>query len=94
MKNVIDELKASFVLTRQEIERIKLYVVKKHPENSSKENAYILSRTMNEIIDRNLDGINIKEKNNIKKTILRSTILKDKENILKWDIFKAYMIET
>ncbi|MBU3144035.1 glucosaminidase domain-containing protein [Clostridium sp. CF012] len=94
MKNVIDELKASFVLTRQEIERIKLYVVKKYPNNSSKENASILSMTVYEIIDKNLEGINRQQKQNIKKAIMQTTILKDKENILKWDVFSAYIIES
>ncbi|MBZ9686347.1 glucosaminidase domain-containing protein [Clostridium estertheticum] len=94
MKNVIDELKASFVLKSKEIERIKLYVVKKYPNNSSKENASILSKTMYEIIDKNLEGINTKQKQNIKRNIMKSTILKDKENILKWDVFNAYIIES
>lgn len=93
MKNVIDELKASTVLTRHEIERIKLYVVKKYPNNSSKENASILSRTMYEILDKNLEGIDRQQKQNIKKNIMQSTILKDKENILKWDVFSAYIIQ-
>ncbi|MBZ9622547.1 glucosaminidase domain-containing protein [Clostridium sp. FP2] len=94
MKNVIDELKGSFVLTRQEIEKIKLYVVKKYPNNSSKENASILSRTMYEIIDKNLEGINREDKQNIKRNIMQSTILKNKDNILKSDVFNAFIIES
>lgn len=89
MKNIIDELKASSVLTKEEIERIKLYVKKKYPNNSSKENALILSSTIYQIIDRNLEGINVENKQNIKKSILQSTILNDKRDILKWDIFHA-----
>ncbi len=94
MKNAIDELKASPVLTRQEIERIKLYILKKYPNNSSKENAAILSRTVYEILDKNLEGINGQQRQNIKKAIMQSTILKDKENILKWDVFSAYIAES
>jgi len=94
MKNVIYELKSSFVLTRQEIERIKLFVAKKYPNNSSKQNALILARTMYEIIDKNLEGINKEQKQNIRKSIIQSTILKDKENILKWDVFNAYIIKS
>ena len=93
MKNVIDELKASSVLTKEEIERIKLYIKKKYPNNSSKENALILSRTIYGIIDKNLEGINGEEKQNIRKNIIQSTILKDKKNILKWDVFNAYITE-
>lgn len=93
MKNVIDELKASSVLTKEEIERIKLYIKKKYPNNSSKENSLILSRAIYGIIDNNLEGINGKEKQNIKKNIIQSTILKDKKNILKLDVFNAYITE-
>lgn len=93
MNNVIDELKASSVLTKQEIERIKLYVKKKYPNNSSKENAVILSSTIYEIIDSNLGGINVEEKQNIKKSIIQNTILKDKKDILKWDVFNAMTTE-
>jgi putative ABC transport system permease protein len=89
MNNAIDELKTSSVLTKQEIERIKLYVKKKYPNNSSKENAVILSSTIYEIIDSNLEGINIEEKKNIKKNIIQNTILKDKKDILKLDVFNA-----
>jgi putative ABC transport system permease protein len=93
MKNVIEELKASSVLTREEIERIKLYINKKYPNNSSKENASILSRTIYGIVDNNLEGINGEKKQNIKKNIIQNTILNDKKNILKWDVFKAYINE-
>jgi len=93
MKNVIDELKASSVLTKEEIERIKLYINKKYPSNSSKENALILSRTIHGIIDNNLEGINGDDKQNIRKNVIQSTILKDKKNIFKWDVFNAYIAE-
>lgn len=93
MKKVIDELKASSVLTKEEIERIKAYIVKKYPNNSSKENALILSKTIYGIIDNNLGSINGEEKKKIRKNVIRGTILKDKDNILKWDIFKAYIVE-
>jgi putative ABC transport system permease protein len=93
MKNIIDELKTSSVLTKQEIERIKLYVKKKYPNNSSKENALILSSTIYQIIDNNLEGINVENKQNIKKNILQSTILNDKKSILKWDVFHACTTE-
>ena len=93
MKKVIDELKASSVLTKEEIERIKAYIVKKYPNNSSKENALILSKTIYGIIDNNLGSINGEEKKKIRKNVIRGTILKDKENILKWDIFNAYIVE-
>ena len=93
MKNVIDELKASFVLTKEEIERIKLYIKRKYPNNSPKESAAILSRAIYGIIDNNLEGVNGEEKQNIKKNIIQSTILKDKVNILKWDVFNAYITE-
>ena len=93
MKNVINELKASSILTKEEIERIKLYINKKYPNNSSKENALILSRAIYGIIDNNLVGINGEVKQNIKRNIIQSTIIKDKKNILKWDVFNAYIIE-
>lgn len=93
MKNVIDELKATFILTKEEIERIKLYVVKKYPNNSSKENANILSTTIYGILDKSLQGINRQQRQNIKKSIIRSTILKEKKNILKWDVFNACISE-
>ena len=93
MKNVIAELKASSVLTKEEIERIKLYINKKYPSNSSKENALILSRTIYGIIDNNLDGINGEVKQNIRKNIIQSTILKEKKDIFKWDVFNAYIAE-
>lgn len=93
MNNVIDELKTSSVLTKEEIERIKLYIKKKYLNNSSKENSLILSRAIYEIIDNNLEGINREEKQNIRKNIIKSTILKDKINILKFDIFNAYITE-
>jgi putative ABC transport system permease protein len=94
MKNIIDELKASYVLTKDEIERIKLYVIKKYPNNSSKENAMILSKTIYGVIDRNLEGISGEEKRNIRKNIITSSILKNKKNILKWDVFDAYITES
>ena len=59
MKKVIDELKTSSVLTKEEIERIKSYVKKKYPTNSAKENAVVLSSTIYEIIDSNLEGISV-----------------------------------
>ena len=93
MKKVIDELKASSVLTKEEIERIKLYVNKKYPNNSSKENAVVLSNTIYGIIDSSLEGITAKEKQNIRKSIIQSTILNDKKDILKWDVFKALTTE-
>ena len=69
MKNVIDELKASSVLTKEEIERIKLYVVKKYPNNSFKENALILSKTIYRIIDNNLVGVDSEYHQIIKKIL-------------------------
>ncbi|MGH4123542.1 MAG: hypothetical protein ACREV6_11515 [Clostridium sp.] len=93
MKNVIDELKASSVLTKEEIQRIKSYVVKKYPDNSSEQNASILSRTIHEILDKSLEGIDGEVKQNIKQNIIKSTILKDNKDILKWDIFNAYTDE-
>ena len=93
MKKVIDELKTSSVLTKEEIDRIKSYVKKKYPNNSSKENAVVLSSTIYEIIDSNLDGITVEEKQHIKKNIIKNTILKDKKDILKWDVFNALTIQ-
>lgn len=93
MKNIIENLKVSSVITKEEIERIKLYVKKKYPNNSSKENALILSNTIYQIIDCNLEGINVENKQNIKRNILQSTILSDKKSILKWDIFNACTTE-
>ncbi|MCB2289345.1 hypothetical protein LGK97_06145 [Clostridium sp. CS001] len=93
MKNVIENLKVSSVITKEEIERIKLYVKKKYPNNSSKENAIILSNTIYQIIDCNLEGINVENKQNIKRNILQSTILSDKKSILKWDVFNACTTE-
>jgi putative ABC transport system permease protein len=93
MKKVIDELKTSSVLTKEEIERIKSYVKKKYPANSAKENAVVLSSTIYEIIDSNLEGITLEEKQNIKKNIIKNTILKDKKDILKWDIFNELTTE-
>jgi putative ABC transport system permease protein len=93
MKKVIDELKTSSVLTKEEIERIKSYVKKKYPDNSAKENAVVLSSTIYEIIDSNLEGITVEEKRNIKKNIIKNTILKDKKEILKWDVFNVLTTE-
>ena len=93
MKKVIDELKTSSVLTKEEIDRIKSYVKKKYPANSAKENAVVLSSTIYEIIDSNLEGISVEEKQNIKKNIIKNTILKNKKDILKWDIFNELTTE-
>lgn len=93
MNNVINELKVSSILTKEEIERIKLYINKKYPDNSSKENAAILSRTMYGVIDKNLEGLSEDEKQNIKRNIIGSTILKSKKNIFKLDVFDAYITE-
>ena len=93
MKKVIDELKTSSVLTKEEIERIKLYVKKKYPDNSAKENAVVLSSTIYEIVDSNLEGITVEEKQQIKKNIIKNTILMDKKDILKWDVFNALTTE-
>jgi len=93
MKKVIDELKTSFVLTKEEIERIKAYVKKKYPSNSVKENAIVLSSTIYDIIDSKLEGISGEEKQHIKKSIIKNTILNDKKDILKWDIFNALTTE-
>jgi putative ABC transport system permease protein len=89
MQSIIEELKASSVLKKEEIEKIKLYIKKKYPDNSSKENAVILSKTIYGILDSNLDGINGEDKENIKKTIIQDTILKDKKDIFRFDIFNA-----
>jgi putative ABC transport system permease protein len=94
MKNVIDELKASYVLTKDEIERIKKYIIKKYPKNSSKANAMILSNTIYGVIDKSLEGISGDEKRNIRKNIVKSSILKNTKNILKWDVFDAYITES
>lgn len=93
MKNVISELKASSILTKEEIERIKLYINKKYPNNSSKENASVLSKAIYGIIDKNLVGITGEAKKNIKRNIIQNTILRDKKNIFKWDVFNAFIIE-
>lgn len=93
MKNVINELKVTSILTEEEIERIKLYVNKKYPNNSLKANAVILSRTMYGVIDKNLEGLSEDDKQNIRRNVIESTILKSKKNIFKLDVFDAYITE-
>lgn len=93
MNNVLSELDKIKVLDKSDIVNIKSYIYKKYPENAEKENAIILSDTVNKIIYNKLEGLPEHLKLSVKKNVVKNTLCKDKISITLRDIFETCIAE-
>ncbi|WP_315121725.1 hypothetical protein [uncultured Clostridium sp.] len=93
MNNVLSELDKIKVLDKSDIVNIKSYICKKYPKNAEKENAIILSDTVNKIIYNKLEGLPEHLKLSVKNNVVKNTLCKDKIAITLRDIFETCIAE-
>ncbi|WP_125153070.1 hypothetical protein [Clostridium rectalis] len=89
----IENLKSKKILDENDIKKLKNYIDIKFKNSTSKEQATILSNTINNIIVNSFKGINNNVKNNLRKSIIKNTLLKNKNAISMYDIFYAISSE-
>ncbi|MBU5591921.1 hypothetical protein KQI89_09090 [Clostridium sp. MSJ-4] len=93
MKKVLDELNKIKVLDKSDIVNIRSYINDKYPENAEKENAIILSDTVDKIIYKRLEGLPDNIKFSVKNHVIKNTLGKDKILITLCDIFQTCITE-
>ena len=89
METIIRQLKQWLVLSLTDLLKIKKYISQKYIKASQEERAEILSNTVHQVLDQNLDGIAKKHKTALKRTILSNTLAQKNYDISKYDIFKS-----
>lgn len=90
MKNNFEELlKNKKVISKDDVLKIKKYVEIKFKNSSSKEQASILSSTINDVIINSLNGIKNELKNELRIDILKNTFLINKNVIYFYDVFSV-----
>lgn len=82
-------LKSKKVVSKEDVLKIKKYIEIKFKNSSSKEQASILSSTINDVIINSLKDIKNELKNELRITILKNTFLNNKDVISLYDIFLA-----
>lgn len=87
MENFIDELKTEKVLSKDDVIKLKQYISKKYEHYTPSEKLNVLTKSVHQVLDRNMKGINENYADTIKKNILKNTLLKDGKTIFLIDIF-------
>lgn len=93
MDNIAEQLKQVKVIDEKDIINFKNYIYKKYPQNTSVQNAKILSDTIHQIIDIKLEGLPQDSKISIKDATLKNTLGNNKKLITLYDIFDSCVID-
>lgn len=93
MDNIAEQLKKVKVIDEKDIINFKNYIYKKYPQNTSVQNAKILSDTIHQIIDIKLEGLPEDSKLSIKDATLKNTLGNNKKLITLYDIFDSCVID-
>lgn len=93
MENITEHLKNIKVLDNNDIIKLKNYISKKYPENTTVKNAQILSDTIHKVIYVKLDGLPEDFKSPIKIATLKNTLGKSKSLITLYDIFNTCLVD-
>ncbi|MDD3224587.1 MAG: hypothetical protein PHX70_07775 [Clostridium sp.] len=91
METLVYELKHTKVLSRNDIATIKNYIEKKYASYTEHEKAVILTKTVHQILDKNIEGLNSNAKNAVKRNLLKRFLSKDGQPVFLIDIFNLYM---
>lgn len=93
METFVYELKNTKVLSKNDIVTIKNYIEKKYADYTEHEKANILTKTVHQILDKNIEGLNSASKNNVKRNLLKRFLSKDGQPVFLIDIFNLYITD-
>ncbi|EPZ8709596.1 TPA: hypothetical protein ACXDAM_002287, partial [Clostridium botulinum] len=91
MSNFLEELKATKIISKNDIEKIKKFINIKYKNEDSKRKAYMVSSTIHNIIESKIDFFPKSIHKDLKNAILKNTFLNNKDSIYLWDIFYSYI---
>lgn len=89
MGSFVDELKIKKVLSKEDVITLKNYIEKKYMNFSDCKKSDVLTHAVYQIIDKNAQGLENIFSSEVRRDLLKNTILKDGRPILLIDIFNT-----
>jgi len=86
---LLDKLKAMVILTEKNVQDIREYISRKYGSSAPRRNAAVFADTIARVIDRNIQHIDGRYRESIKKQLLVAAIRKPVFEVNAGDVFKA-----
>lgn len=89
MENFIKELESKKILSKDDIIILKKYIATKYADHSPAQKLHVLTTSINQVLDKNIEGIKKEYAETIRQSLLKTTLLKDGRTIFLIDIFNT-----
>lgn len=93
MESFMDELQSKKVISKNDILILKQYINKKYNSYDQIKKLNVLTTSIHQVLDKNIDGLEKNYTNKLKQDLLKSTLLKNGKSIFLIDIFNACISE-
>ncbi|MFL0252471.1 hypothetical protein ACJDT4_18835 [Clostridium neuense] len=89
MESFMDELQDQKVISKNDVLILKQYINKKYSNYTQVQKLNVLTSSIHQILDKNIDGIEKEYTAKLKQDLLKSTLLKNGKTIFLIDIFNT-----
>jgi len=93
MESFMDELKNKKVISKSDVLILKQYINKKYSSYTQVQKLNVLTTSIHQVLDKNIDGIEKDYTTKLKQEILKNTLLKDGSTVFLIDIFNTCISE-